>query len=201
MKNIFKIFSIILAIFISININGQVSPTADKINPILVGQKVPNTLIQKINGESIYTDDIFKDKNTVLIFYRGGWCPYCTLHLREIGDIEDKLIELGYQIVAITPDAPDKIRATEEKEKLSYTLLSDSNTDFMQKMGIAFVGNEKYKQLFIDSSNGANANGVLPVPSVFFLDKTGKIVFSFVDPNYKKRLSSKLVLAIAENLE
>jgi peroxiredoxin len=180
---------------------GQIASVADSIKPLLVGQSIPVMSLNDPDEKIVKTDELFAAKKTILIFYRGGWCPYCNVHLKEVGEIEQKLIDLGYQIVAISPDAPTKLKDTENKEKLNYTLLSDSETTLMQKVGIAFYGPEKYKKLFVESSNGGNDEGVLPAPSVFFVDKSGKVSFSYVDPNYKKRLSGKLILSIASNLE
>ncbi|NJN33924.1 MAG: redoxin domain-containing protein [Saprospiraceae bacterium] len=197
------IISKFLAVFFlfPLLLNSQIAPSADSVKPILTGQSVPKFSLNDANNNTIQTDVLFAQKNTILIFYRGGWCPYCNVHLKEMGEIEQKLVGLGYQIVAISPDAPAKLKDTEAKDSLHYTLLSDSKTALMQKMGVAFFGPEKYKKTFSEASNGDNTEGVLPVPSVFFVDKMGKVAFSYIDPNYKKRLSGKLILAIASNLD
>jgi peroxiredoxin len=179
----------------------QIAVSADSIKPLLVGQMIPTYSLSNADGKTVATDALFAQKNTILVFYRGGWCPYCNVHLKEVGEMEQKLVDLGYQIVAVSPDAPEKLKTTEGKDSLHYTLLSDSKTALMQKMGIAFYGPDKYKKMFSDASNGDNTGGVLPAPSVFFVDKMGKVAFSYVDPNYKKRLSGRLLLAIATNLE
>ena len=200
MKSIISKFLVIF-LLLPFWLNSQIAPNADSVKPILMGQTVPKFALKNANDSTIYTDALFTQKNTILIFYRGGWCPYCNVHLKEMGEIEPKLVALGYQIVAISPDAPAKLKNTEAEDSLHYTLLSDSKTALMQKMGIAFLGPDKYKKMFNEVSNGENTEGVLPVPSVFFVDKMGKIAFSYVDPNYKKRLSGKLILAIANNLD
>lgn len=196
-KNCFLVIFFLLPFFIF----SQIAVSADSIKPILTGQSIPKFSLNDANGSTINTDALFAQKNTILIFYRGGWCPYCNVHLKEMGEIEQKLVDLGYQIVAISPDAPSNLKNTEAKDSLHYTLLSDSKTALIQKMGIAFFGPEKYKKMFNEASNSENTEGVLPVPSVFFVDKTGKVAFSYVDPNYKKRISGKLILAIASNLD
>ena len=179
----------------------QIAPTADSIKPILIGQTIPDMPLMDAEGKPSSTKTVFATQNTVLIFYRGGWCPYCNVHLKEVGDIEKNLIALGYQVVAISPDAPTNLKTTFDKDSLHYQLFSDSKTRLMQRLGIAFQGNEKYKKLFLDASNGDNTEGVLPAPSVFFVDKSGKIIFSYINTDYKKRISGKLILAIATALE
>ena len=43
-------------------------------------------------------------------------------------------------------------------------------------------------------------HGVLPVPAVYAIDTTGIIRFDFVEPDYKVRLPSDELLAVAKEL-
>jgi peroxiredoxin len=43
-------------------------------------------------------------------------------------------------------------------------------------------------------------HGVLPVPAVYAIDTSGTIRFDFVEPNYKVRLPSDELLAVAKEL-
>jgi peroxiredoxin len=201
MKKTNLFYLTMLICYINFSLRAQIAANSDSIRPILVGQTIPFMQLTDAEGKIIDTKELFSQKNTVLIFYRGGWCPYCNVHLRELGELEASLISQGYQIVAVSPDAPQKLKNTIDKEKVNYTLLSDNKTELIQKMGIAFYGPDKYKKLFSDASDGGHDKGVLPVPSVFFVDKQGKVAFSYIDPNYKVRLSGKLVNAIASNLD
>lgn len=53
-------------------------------------------------------------------------------------DIKDKLNEIGYQILAISPDQPSKIKETQNYEKLNYSLLSDSEMAAAKAFCISF---------------------------------------------------------------
>ena len=61
----------------------------------------------------------------VLIFYRGGWCPYCDLHLRGFQRALPELQHFAAQIVAISPQLPDHSLSTQEKDELTFAVLSD----------------------------------------------------------------------------
>ena len=50
-----------------------------------------------------------------------------------------------------------------------------------------------------EKSGGLN-EGILPVPSIFVVDTSGKILFEYINPDYKTRLSSSLLLAVLKNL-
>ena len=143
---------------------------------------------------------IIGEKPTILLFYRGRWCPFCNAQLAEIQTIENQIIKLGYQIVAISPDSPENLKLTDEKNKLTYSLYADSDGTLIKSIGIAFKSPEKYGFMLSEKSGGLN-DGFLPVPSVFVVDTSGKILFEYINPDYKTRLSSSLLLAVLQNLK
>jgi peroxiredoxin len=74
---------------------------------------------------------------------------------------------LGYQIIAISPDAPASLKVTNDKEKLNYLLLSDSTGELSKSVGIAFQAPENYKATIAKGSDGVN-NSFLPYRQCFF---------------------------------
>ncbi len=178
----------------------QVAGTVDSVTPLLIGKKIPSTTLTSADGKNTTTDQLLSGKQTILIFYRGGWCPYCNIHLKELQGIESRLIGLGYQVVAVSPDAPSQLTNTSGKDSLQYKLFSDSHTELIRKMGLAFRAPEKYGKMLSDYSLGGNTEAILPAPGVFITDKTGKIIFEYVNPDFKHRLSGNLLLAAASAL-
>lgn len=175
-------------------------PTNEKeISPLLISEKISKVTIQTIDSTSITTDKLLKDKKTVLLFYRGGWCPYCNQHLSEIASIENKIIELGYQIIAISPDAPSFLKKTITKDKIGYSLYSDSNGAFSKSMGIAYEAPLIYQPIINKSSHKINSK-FIPVPSLFIINEKQEIVFEYISPDYKNRISGDLLLAILTEL-
>jgi peroxiredoxin len=139
----------------------------------------------------------------VLIFYRGGWCPFCNKHLGQLQQAEPQLRELGYRIVAVSPDRPEKLKESTDKGGLSYTLLSDSSMVAAQAFGIAFEVDapmlEKLASYNIDiEADSGETHHLLPVPAVFIVGKDGVIDFSYANPDYKTRLASEVLLAAAK---
>lgn len=196
-----KIVSLILLVvgFIG-NAQNELPQLATDIAPLLIGEKIPNVNLQSVDGESVSLASVLNKKRTVLVFYRGGWCPYCNLHLAALGEAEKELLDLGCQIVAISPDAPKNLKVTEEKDKLNYLLLSDSKGVLAKAMGIAFQAPENYKPILIKGSEGINTN-FLPVPSVFIVNLNSEIEFEYITPDYKHRISNELLVAAAQSLK
>ena len=189
-----KIITLIVLVFSS-SIFAQIADKAEDISPLLIGEKIPTLILENSNGEKVSTDKIF-NKKTVLVIYRGGWCPYCNSQLSEMQEIENQIIELGYNVVAISPDAPSFLKQTEDKKELKYQLYSDSDGKFAQALGIAF---KKDKPKLDKYSEGKNP-GFLPVPTVYVINEKQKIDFLYINPDYSVRLSGKLLLAVLKNL-
>jgi peroxiredoxin len=184
-------------------VTGAASSAAD-VKPIAVGEKIPDVTLKNAKGEPVSLTTLAREKQTILVFFRGGWCPYCNKQLMGLQKIESDLTALGYQIVAISADKPEKISETVTNDELKYTVLSDNNSDASIAFGIAFKVDdatvEKYKgyNLDLDEASG-NSNHILPVPSVFILDTQGKIKYEYVNPDYKVRLDENKLLEEAKN--
>jgi peroxiredoxin len=177
----------------------QLPDKAEDISPLLISEKIPDSKLIDAEGNEYSLANLVSKKKTVLLFYRGGWCPYCTSHLSAVGEIENEIDGLGYQIIAVSPDAPAKIEETEEKIKTKYLLLSDPGGELMKKMGIAFQAPTRYKDMLMSYSEDLN-DGFLPVPSIFVVSKEGTIVFEYISPDYKQRMEATLLLPILQNL-
>lgn len=190
----------LLTLALASNLSAQVPTQATDIAPLLIGEILPNTTLTAMDGTATPFLKIAQEKPTVLVVYRGGWCPYCNVHLAALGKSEAEILALGYQIVAVSPDHPQKLQTTAEKDELNYRLYSDASGDFVKAAGLAFQAPEKYGQMLLDWSDGKNT-GYLPVPAVFVLNTKGEILFEYINPDFKKRLESELLLAVLKTLE
>jgi len=155
-----KQFLILLGILTSITTFAQneLPKTATEIFPLLIGEKIPNLTLKSVDDLDVNLVELIGNKKTVLVFYRGGWCPYCNTHLSALGEAEKELLDMGYQIIAISPDSPKKLKVSDDKNKLNYLLLSDSKGELCKAMGIAFQAPENYKTYISKGSEGINTS-------------------------------------------
>ena len=93
-----------------------------------------------------------------------------------------QLSQLGYQLLAISGEAPSALVETSEKLALTITLLADPDLALMRQMGIVFQSPGKQP---------------LPAPSVCVTSRKGDILFQHVDPNFRVRLNNEVILAVA----
>lgn len=194
-----SIFFTITIMLLTMTAMAQVPEKALDISPLLIGESLTNVSLQNDKGQSVQLFDVLKAKPTVLVFYRGGWCPYCSVQLASIAEAEADILKLGYQIVAVSPDHYSQLTPAAEAGKVNYTLLADTNGELIEAAGIAFKTPEQAKP-FIESKSNNPASGILPVPTVMILDTSGKILFEYINPDYKTRISSELLLGALKAL-
>ncbi|WP_052444614.1 peroxiredoxin-like family protein [Flammeovirga sp. OC4] len=179
---------------------------ASDISPLLIGEYIPKDIILRdVDGNEVNLRKEMNKKPTVLIFYRGGWCPYCNRQLSGLGEVSDYLVSIGYQIIAISPDTPDHLALTYDKHMMNYSLLSDSDMIAAKSFGLAFELTDKefskYTNLGMDIvMTTGGRHKMLPVPAVFFVRQNGEINFEYINPNFKKRISSSLLITAAETM-
>ncbi len=187
--------------------HAQIADAPTSVRPLLNGLNAPlEAQVQRLTGEKVELKQLIAGKPTVLVFYRGGWCPFCNTQLAGLRSIEKPLSDAGYQLIALSPepiDATAKVKAETDKAPLSYQLYSDAGLQAMQAFGIAYYMDAKteaiYRQSYgIKLTYDATGKAVLPAPTVFILGADGTILFSYVHVNYKTRLAPELLLHAAQ---
>lgn len=178
---------------------GTVAESAADVNPLGVGDRVPSATLRTVDGKPFDLEAQIARAPTVLIFYRGGWCPFCNRQMTGLQGIVDDLKASGYQLLAISPDLPEKLRQSVDKHALTYTLLSDPEVKAIKAFGLAFrVDDGTYQRMLTFGVDLEKASGqqhhVLPVPAVYIVGKDAVIRFVHFDPDYRKRMDPSEIL-------
>ena len=120
----------------------------------------------------------------------------------QLQKIESNLTQLGYQILALSADSPEKLQASVEKHAVTYVLLSDATTAAARAFGVAYrvddamVGQLAGYGIDIEEASG-QTHHMLPVPSVFLVAQNGKVVFTYANPDHRVRIDPEVLLAAA----
>jgi peroxiredoxin len=194
-----KFPSLLLVSALSVFLRAEVPASAESVSPVSVGDVAPNPIVRTLEGDSVKLNSVTGGEPMVVVFYRGGWCPYCTRHLSALQEILPEMKEAGYTLVAISPDKPEKLAETVKEKKLSYTLLCDSTLEAAKAFGLAFQVDEPTVKMLdgygIDLiAASGETHQQLPVPAVILVNDEGIVTFVHHDPNYKTRLSSEMLL-------
>lgn len=171
-----------------------------------IGDNLPEATLKNHLGEEVTLYNLLKKRTTVLTFYRGGWCPYCNLHLRAIQQALSTIKEQKAQLIAVSPESSDKSLSTKEKQSLAFTVLTDQDNQFAQKIGIAFQIPEAVKKTYLElgltieaQSNDPNVF-LLPLAATYIVDSKGKIIWDFVNIDYTQRAEPKDIIDFLKTL-
>lgn len=164
------------------------------------GDVAPDFTLPDATGRRISLYDTLKQSPVILVFYRGGWCPYCNLELRAYQRLLPEIRNSGAQLIAISPQTPDASLSTQEKNALAYPVLSDSDNQTAKNFGILFnlpaYLSALYAEFDVDLSKINQAGTwALPLPATYVIGQDGKIVKAFVETDYRVRLEPKAALA------
>ena len=177
--------------------NDSIPLTAQEVHPLAVGDSAPDGTLLTIKGKEVNFKKLIAKKHCVVIFYRGGWCPFCNLQMGQLVKIEPELEKMGYHILAISPDKPEKLKESLEKHHINYTLLSDRSMELSKKFKLAYrVSDETLLKMKnygndLDSNTGNNLH-MLPVPAAFVIDQKGPFVL-FITIRTSKCVSTPMI--------
>lgn len=174
-----------------------------QVQPLAVGTRAPTFSAQTKDGAVRTFSPEGYQRPTIVLFYRGGWCPYCNSQLSDLRLVEPKLRQSGFEIVFLSTDRPAILYSSLKAEDIHYTLLSDSRLVAAKAFHIAYhldqatLANMKKYGVDLDSTTGEPLHE-LPVPSVFIIDKTGTIRYVYSNPDYKVRLGADALWSAAQ---
>lgn len=173
---------------------------------IPVGETAPGFALTNARGETVRLADLLAEGPVVLTFYRGAWCPYCNLQLRGLSESLPAIQAAGGQLVAVTPQTPDKSLEQVKKDGHPFEILSDLDSGTMRAYGLYFEVPEAvvdvYRRNFdldLADYNGAGRY-VLPVPGTYVIDTAGVVRFAFTDTDYRARVEPAAIVEALEAL-
>lgn len=169
-----------------------------------VGELAPDFSLQNAAGAQIKLADYLAKGPVILTWYRGGWCPYCNMTLRYLQQSLADFHATGAQLLALTPELPDKSLSTKEKNELQFEVLSDIDLQVARQYGIVFqlteaVATVYSKNLDLVDYNGNDRNE-LPLGATYVIAPDGTIIYAFLDKEYRRRAEPTAILAALDNL-
>ncbi len=169
------------------------------------GDRMPGFTLRDAFGRNVSSKSLLKSGHLVVTFYRGAWCPFCNLYLRALQKRNAEFKELGANLVAISVEPPDRSIKVSGGNKLDFRVLSDPKLTVARRFGIVYempkVANDAVLELGFDI---AKYNGMdkaeLPLSATYVVDRKGRIVFAFLDPDYKRRAEPDDIIAALKKL-
>lgn len=155
-------------------------------------------------GEKVKISEKLKKGPVVLVWYRGGWCPFCNLQLHAYQDFLPDFKRYGAELVAVSPEKPGYALSTKEKIGLDFDVLSDVGNVIAKEYGLVYTIPSKVARLMektfhLSYYNGDDSNE-LPLAVTFIIDTDGIIKYAFVTPDFRKRAEPSEVVSVLREL-
>ncbi len=171
---------------------------------VAVGQDAPDARLVTPTGEETTLAAVREGTTTVVVFYRGAWCPYCNITLRTYQqDLLPELTSRGVRLVAVSPQTPEAAEQSIANGELAFPVLTDPQNVLAGRFGIvtepSAAARAAHTQLGFDvADSNADATAAIPFPSVFVLDEAGVVRFADVHVDYTTRTEVADVLAAVD---
>jgi len=190
---------------------GALPAKAEDITPVKAGDRAPAFTVRTVNDEPYHFDPDGLERPTILITFRGGWCPYCNMHLSELRHVIPGLKDGGFDVLFLSNDRPELLYESLKKETqesidgLDYKILSDADLNAARALGTAFTVSDRLIQRRNEKGDDIEESSIdkykaLAVPAVVLVDLSGEISFFYANPDYKVRLSADELQRAAEEL-
>ncbi len=199
MRNIF--FGLVALLFTSAAFSSNTSGIA-------IGEVAPQISVKDIDGSEFDLKESLQENSVVLVFYRGGWCPYCNLQLKNLQtEVVPKLASYNAKLVAVSVDKLNEIEKTQKKASLGMTLISDPTAAIIKRYQVVNQTSDSlvktYKEQYnidLEAASGQKHH-IIAIPAVFTIAQDGKVVFAYVNEDYTIRAQSRDILSSLAKLK
>lgn len=173
---------------------------------LAAGDKVTGFSVHGVDGESVSWDDLVDRGPLLVIFYRGGWCPYCNLQIRQLTLAYPEFEKRGILPVLISVDKPDASSLVQRTYDIPFPVLSDPDLHALEAFRVTMEVDEatlkKYEEYGINLEAWSHRNHhKIAVPSVFFVDKKGTVRWTHSAMDYRVRPSPQQLLEVADRID
>ncbi|MDC7227021.1 MAG: peroxiredoxin-like family protein [Spirochaetales bacterium] len=188
--------------------DGLKSVRDDKIveKALKVGDTAINFTLKNAVGDSVTLYEKLAEGPVILMWYRGGWCPYCNFTLHHMQEYLSEFSKYNAALIALTPEVPDKSMSSIEKHDLKFEVLSDLDNNIASEYKVVFKLTDDvagvYEDKFGLSAYNGNNKAELPLAATYVIDTDKIIKYAFLDADYRKRAEpSDIVKFLKNNLQ
>lgn len=166
------------------------------------GAELPAFTLADASGRAVASDQLVALGPLVVVFYRGGWDKFSRAWLRALEERAPAIEEAGAQLVAISGESVARASLLQEREDLSFALLSDPGLSVARRFGVVYRVPDAAEQVMRDhgfdlAADQGTAAPELPLPAAFVIDGGGRVVYAKVpaDP-YQPADPAELLAAL-----
>ena len=169
------------------------------------GDIAPEFSLLDQNGVSVSLANRLTLGPVVLLFIRGGWCPFCTLSLRAWQGALPRLHDAGGDLLVVSPQRVDVCGMVAERDLLAYSMLSDPGGIVSDRYGIMVDLPEIIRPLYLRLGHdlpriNGTGNWRLPRSSTFVIARDGRIALAHAGETQRHRLEPDAAIEAVRRL-
>jgi len=161
------------------------------VDELSVGATFPDVEFRDLDGVTVRSTD-WRGHNTIVLFYRGNWCPLRNVQVKELAADYRRIESAGARVVLISPQSADHSRSLAAKFEAPMTFLVDEGNAAARQLGIQHPGGTPFGLV------GYESETVLPTAVV--IDADGVVRFSDQTDNYRFRPDPALFMEVLAGL-
>ena len=170
-----------------------------------IGETVPSFKIKSQNDRAVAWTNLLQKAPLLVIFYRGGWCPYCNLQIKQLSEAYPEFEKRQVLPILISVDKPEATTLSQKTYDIPFPVLSDSDLNAHNAFDVVLTVDDKTYQLYkqygivLEDWSGENHHKIA-VASSFIVSKDSKILWAHTSTDYKTRPSIPQLLQVIDKL-
>lgn len=145
-----------------------------------VGKALPEFSLKDASGNVVTSQEIGAQASLIM-FYRGNWCPLCMAQIKEVAGQYRELESRGIKIYMVSPQSGGHTKDLAERFDVDMCFLIDEDSKAADKLQIIA---ENGLPMGLQAL-GYDSDTVMP--TVIMTNKEGKIIFADLTDNYRVR--------------
>ena len=145
-----------------------------------VGKALPEFSLKDASGNVVTSQEIGAQASLIM-FYRGNWCPLCMAQIKEVAGQYRELESRGIKIYMVSPQSGGHTKDLAERFDVDMRFLIDEDSKVADKLQIIA---ENGLPMGLQAL-GYDSDTVMP--TVIMTNEKGKIIFADLTDNYRVR--------------
>lgn len=164
------------------------------------GETFPEFALTNAEGALVRSADLFAKGPTVVSFYRGIWCPFCSAELDALNAAERAIKAAGAKLIAVSPEAGGLPLKVKRERGFAFDILCDLDNGLALNCGLVFRVSDDIIRVFSQDGTDfplfyGNDSWFLPIPATYIVAEGGKIAHAYVNPDFRERLDPAEIVA------
>lgn len=156
---------------------------------IVIGKPLASIILRNALGAEINSDD-WRGRPSILIFFRGNWCPLCMAQIKELADRYREIEALGVRTALISPQPHENTTALARTHNVNFEFYTDTGNVAARALGIDHHGGLPLGM----QAMGYDSDTVLP--TVIITDARGLVIWAHETDNYRVRPEPDVYLEV-----